>query len=185
MLGAQGVGKTSIVNVITHNPFDLTPVPTVGSGLQCTEIYNSDDVLVSLHICDTAGQERFRSLVPLYIKNQQVAVLVFSLARPETMNELCTYVDMIMNHYSPDNMPALYVVGNQRDLVDGEPESVMAVNYANSIGAKYFETSAQTGYNVKELFVEIASDLPGSNVKITPAVVVPKEPEENADDSCC
>lgn len=39
----------------------------------------ADDVLVSLLFQDTAGQERFRSLIPSYIRDSTVAVVVYDI----------------------------------------------------------------------------------------------------------
>lgn len=62
MLGAQGVGKTSLLLRYIKNQFSpKTTTSTVGASFLTKRVVDAEsDTIVRLQIWDTAGQERFR-----------------------------------------------------------------------------------------------------------------------------
>lgn len=105
-LGDHGVGKTSIINRFMYDTFDTTYQVSRGSaigprrraqgdvaggtdppGAQATigidfmskTIYLGDFRPCRLMIWDSAGQERFRSLTPSYIRDSSVALVVYDI----------------------------------------------------------------------------------------------------------
>ena len=62
VLGAQGVGKTSLVARYVKNQFNpAATISTVGASFLTKRVVDEDsDTVVRLQIWDTAGQERFR-----------------------------------------------------------------------------------------------------------------------------
>ena len=43
-----------------------------------------DDQTVRLQLWDTAGQERFRSLIPSYIRDSNVAIIVYDISNEKS-----------------------------------------------------------------------------------------------------
>ena len=87
-LGDSGVGKTSLFNRLS-NPtgFDLETLSTVGSSEVSIELeYKQQTFNISL--ADTAGQERFRSIAPMMIRNSSIILFCFQKDRPETFFNL-------------------------------------------------------------------------------------------------
>lgn len=73
VLGAQGVGKTSLVDRFVKNAF--TPpeamTSTIGASFLTKRVVDIDSgTVVRLQIWDTAGQERFRSISKLYYRGR-------------------------------------------------------------------------------------------------------------------
>ena len=71
VLGAQGVGKTSLVSLSLINPhFPLSstaPPSTIGASFVTKRVTDPETATtVRLQIWDTAGQERFRSISRLH-----------------------------------------------------------------------------------------------------------------------
>lgn len=78
LLGEQSVGKTSIITRFMYDSFDTHYQATVGIDFLSKTIYLQDKT-VRLQLWDTAGQERFRSLIPCYIRDSQVAIIVYDI----------------------------------------------------------------------------------------------------------
>ena len=77
-LGDQGSGKTSIIKSFMYGSFDHNYQATIGIDFLSKTMY-LDDRTVRLQIWDSAGQERFRSLIPSYIRDSSVAVVVYDI----------------------------------------------------------------------------------------------------------
>jgi Ras-related protein Rab-6A len=77
-LGDQGTGKTSIIKSFMYGSFDQNYQATIGIDFLSKTLY-LDDRTIRLQIWDSAGQERFRSLIPSYIRDSSVAVVVFDI----------------------------------------------------------------------------------------------------------
>lgn len=77
-VGDQGSGKTSIIKAFIYGSFDYNYKITVGIDFLSKTMY-VDERPVRLQIWDSAGQERFRSLIPSYIRDSSVAVVVYDV----------------------------------------------------------------------------------------------------------
>ena len=71
LIGDVGVGKTSLIRRVFFNDFSEYAESTVGASFVSRTF---DDV--QLDVWDTAGQERYHALLPLYIRNANVAWVV-------------------------------------------------------------------------------------------------------------
>jgi Ras-related protein Rab-6A len=155
-IGDTSVGKTSIINQFIHNVFNKQQ-PTVGIESFARKITVGDQT-VQLQIWDTAGQERFHSLIPSYVRNSTVAIFVYDITSRQTFDALKQWHKLTLNLANP----AIVVVANKVDLESQRVvQSDEGRQYAESIGAQYFETSAVTALNVQELFQAIA-EIPAS-----------------------
>ena len=73
------MGKTSIINKFIFDIFDDQANPTIGIDFISKSV-GINKKIVRFQLWDTAGQERFRSLIPNYLRDTQVALLVFDLS---------------------------------------------------------------------------------------------------------
>ncbi len=110
-----------------------------------------------VHCCrDTAGQERYHSLAPMYYRGAAAAVVVFDVTHPSSFERAKKWVwELRQNVQNPNLIIAL--VGNKVDLVEGRqvPEAD-ARSYASEGGLLYFETSAKNNVNVTNVFEDVA-----------------------------
>jgi len=159
LVGEAAVGKTCIAERIAHNDFKPTSYATVGAAnLSVTMAGPAGEV--TFNIWDTAGQEKYRSLAPMYFSGAHLAILVFDITRRDSFDGLADFVDLL-GQRAPDD--CVYIlVGNKCDLADQREVSESdADEYRAKIGAAmYMETSALSGKNVRELF-EQAAAMPG------------------------
>ena len=158
-LGDIYVGKTSIINRFMYESFDTNYQATIGIDFLSKTLY-LDDRTVRLQLWDTAGQERFRSLIPNYIRDSSVAVIVFDITNKQTFTNCDKWVEDVKNERGNDAVVVL--VGNKIDKAEERAVTTEeAQEKAKNFDAFYIETSAKTGDNVKQLFKQIATTLPG------------------------
>ena len=166
-LGDIYVGKTSIINRFMYESFDNNYQATIGIDF-LSKTLSLDDRTVRLQLWDTAGQERFRSLIPNYIRDSSVAVIVFDITNKQTFLNCDKWVEDVKNERGNDAVVVL--VGNKIDKTEERTVSrEEAETKAKELDAVYIETSAKTGDNVKQLFKQIATTLPGDKPQgVTP-----------------
>jgi len=156
-LGDQSVGKTSMITRLAYDSFDNTYEATIGVDFLTKTIY-LDDQTVRLQLWDTAGQERFRSLIPSYIRDSNVAIVVYDVTSEKSFEGADKWISDVKEKRGEDT--AIYLVANKTDL---ETKRVVTTDdgraKAAEKGLRYFETSAKTGYNVKQLFQQVARSL--------------------------
>ncbi|KAK8074748.1 MICOS complex subunit mic60 [Apiospora hydei] len=134
LLGESAVGKSSIVLRFVKDQFDSYRESTIGAAFLTQTISLDENTTVKFEIWDTAGQERYKSLAPMYYRNANCAVVVYDITQA---------LDLVTEQPDKRAVPA----------ADAEA-------YANEAGLLFFETSAKTAENVRELFTAIAKKLP-------------------------
>ncbi|XP_078322838.1 uncharacterized protein LOC111124284 [Crassostrea virginica] len=156
IIGDSAVGKTAITRRFVDDTFSETTAMSVGAGYFVKHL-EIEDKKVFFQIWDTAGQESFRSLVPMFLRNSKIALLVYDITKRESFDHLDGWrTDLIS--MEPDVLVA--VIGNKSDLKDKrEVEVREGQGYANKLGMKFTETSAKRGTNVEEIFFELGSQL--------------------------
>ncbi|XP_035665521.1 ras-related protein Rab-6A-like, partial [Branchiostoma floridae] len=123
-------------------------------------VFLSFRVQVRLQLWDTAGQERFRSLIPSYIRDSTVAVVVYDITNANSFHQTSKWIDDVRTERGSDVI--IMLVGNKTDLSDKRQVSLEdGERKAKELNVMFIETSAKTGYNVKQLFRRVAAALPG------------------------
>jgi small GTP-binding protein len=175
-IGDSGVGKTSIIERVTTDSFSGMSTPTVGAGLTPVTL-TFRDTAYKFHLWDTAGQEAYRSIVPLYFRQATCAVVVFSVDSLPSFQNLETWINLLNSHTNGD-LP-MVLAGNKTDVPDHTVPNEQATAWAESVNLQLFYTSAKTGVGITELFEYLTSFLS----KIT-ALERPM-PKEGINQACC
>jgi len=114
---------------------------------------------LKLQIWDTAGEERFRALTPMYYKNAEGIIIAFSLTSAESFENLGKWMSEIEQNASISNCVKI-IVGTKCDLdADKEVSYKDASKFAKSHNALYFETSAKSGFQIQEAFSSVANEV--------------------------
>jgi small GTP-binding protein len=146
LLGDTGVGKTCLVNRRCERQFPERVPMTVGVSTKAT-LVKVGRATVELKLWDTAGQEQYSSLVPMFCRNTEACILVADVSRGGTVANLERWRRILADSGSD---PPIVVAFNKCDLAD---DCVLA-GYKDVIDA--FGTvvlvSAKTGFNVDLLF---------------------------------
>jgi len=159
VLGRQHSGKTSLVSRYVNNYYQPDYKATVGIDFSSRSIFLEQNKTARLQIWDTAGCDRFATLIPNYVRSAAAAIVVYDSTDRESFASVGRWAAMARSEGDPELM--LMVVGTKIDLVDERQVSAEEGEAsAAEHGAAFYEVSAKTGDNVKELFKKLASTLP-------------------------
>jgi small GTP-binding protein len=103
MIGYYAAGKTSFCNVISGHDYLANPSPTYGANYSVSVI--DEKTKHRLSFWDTAGNERFRSIAPMYLRGAQLVILVIDVTEQKSQDE---WFDLIMRHADPCYILVLY-----------------------------------------------------------------------------
>ena len=149
-LGDQGTGKSCILNRFVDDKFDENYQATVGLDFQSKNV-KIDNQDIHLLLYDTAGQEKFRSLIPMYTRDANIIMLVYDITRKESFNNIPIWIKDLTNVKFEEVIFVL--IGNKIDLNDKrEVNKEEGEKYSEENNMIFEEVSAKTGENFPELF---------------------------------
>jgi Ras-related protein Rab-6A len=149
-LGDQNVGKSCILNRFMNDTFTEEYQATIGLDFQSKNV-QIDNQDIHLLLYDTAGQEKFRSLIPMYTRDSNIILLVYEINNKDSFIHLPDWLNDLSNVNKEDVIFAL--VGNKIDLEEKRQVSTEeGKNYADQNGFIFHEVSAKTGDGFSELF---------------------------------
>jgi Ras-related protein Rab-22 len=158
LLGDAGVGKSSLVLRFVTNSFDKYSESTIGASFM-SKLLLVDGAPIKYQIWDTAGQEKYHSLAPMYYRGAAAAIIVYDITRAASFQTLKNWVRELQQ-LGPENI-VLAVCGNKSDLEEKrEVSTAEAKAYAAEIGALFLESSAKLNKNVADVFTDISRRLP-------------------------
>ena len=151
VIGDENVGKTSIINRFKSNQFTGEYEPTVGLDFQSMSLY-IDDQNVTLLLYDTAGQEKYRSLIPLYTKDAHIIFLIYDISNYDSFTNVEKWYDSLSNVNKEEAI--FFLVGNKVDLVEERKvKEEEGKEFADQHNFIFQEMSALTGDGIQELFM--------------------------------
>jgi small GTP-binding protein len=139
-----------------------------------------------LQIWDTAGEERYQSIAPVYCHGAAGIFLVFDLRARLTLEQLEKWNKCLD---SCDQNVCVIVVGNKSDAEDREVKFEEGKAYASKFHYAYVETSALTGAGVDDAFTSLAQKALKARIvnqcQRNAKIVDPSGVPEENDDKCC
>ena len=157
LLGETQVGKTCMVQVLTGTPFSDIHLSTIGID-SFTDSAKFDNVEYKFKIFDTAGQERYRNVSNTTINIADGFLMVFSVDNRETFERINDWINVISDEVNLEEK-VIFLVGNKIDVEKREVSNEEGINFAKEKNIKYFETSAKTGFGIKETFKQLYQDI--------------------------
>jgi Ras-related protein Rab-6A len=116
VIGHYGVGKSSLLQRFRYGIFEENMQATIGVDFLSKTLFYFDDEgnnqMMRLQIWDTAGGERFRSLVPSYARSANVFLVVYDVCVRDTFHAIHHWVDMIHTEHNEGHV-VLILVGNK------------------------------------------------------------------------
>ena len=149
-LGDQSVGKSSILNRFLNDTFIEDYQATIGLDFQSKNV-QIDNQIIHLLLYDTAGQEKFRSLIPMYTRDANIILLVYDISNKESFSNLSLWLKDLTNINFDEVI--LCIVANKVDLNDKrEVSKEEGEKFAEEHDFIFQEISAKTGEGFSELF---------------------------------
>ena len=179
-VGDSGVGKTSLIQRINTSKFEGNFDSTIGASAIQKEVETSIGV-IKLNIWDTAGKEKYKSLISTYARNACAAILCFDLSSNESFLSLDEWINELQNIC--DINCCFFVVGNKSDLDQHVPISTVN-KWCEERKYKFFITSAKTGIGIPEFIKEVAEDVIVAKEQTSEKNSPIPQPEESKS-TCC
>ena len=184
IVGNPGAGKTSIIQQYTNKIFDNNTESTVAASYNSIKIKAKNGEMITLNLWDTAGQEKYRSLIPMYSRNASAALLVTDLSNKTSFETIEEWLHIIKE--SCPSSCKIYCVGNKTDLEPAFPIDNLK-SWAETNKYPLFLTSAKDRETIVPVFTKIADDLASSpKQNITTSNIKVKKDKRNEEHAeCC
>ena len=149
-LGDQGVGKSCILNRFMNDTFTEEYQATIGLDFQSKNV-QIDNQDIHLLLYDTAGQEKFRSLIPMYTRDANIILLVYEVTSKDSFLHLNHWLNDLTTVKKDEVI--FVVVGNKTDLEDKrEVSREEGEQFAKDNDYLFAEVSAKNGKGFQDLF---------------------------------
>ena len=197
LIGDGRVGKTSIINKYINNKFNEGEEITISSSyIEKIQIFNSKKYKFS--IWDTAGQEKFNSITPIYYRDAKGVLLVYDITNLNSFSRVKKWREELKTF---NNNAIIVIAGNKCDFLNDKnninKEFVdidIAKKYANDNNIELFFTSAKNGDNIIEVFENLMEKVfnkfvknyvPNNKKESNERNIIIKNEEENEENSDC
>jgi small GTP-binding protein len=185
VLGNSGCGKTAIITRWISGTFNPASKPTIGSNHERKRVVLDGKGPVDLYVWDTAGQEQFQSLIPLYARSSCLAIIVAAIDDAVSFHAIPTWIEAVAS--SSETPPPVLLAVNKMDLAGEGAKTVEQIHteFDTKFLGVYF-VSALTGEGIAALFQSAAIEASTFSGKL----VVPKpRPVRNVNEKeagdCC
>ena len=123
-IGSSGVGKTSLIRMLTNHEYSNDVASTVGYD------FTFEDRLISnyrvrFQFWDSAGQERYQAISPIHYKSiailtsdAHIIVIVYDVTADSEKNKILYWIGEVEKHAPKD--VKIILVGNKTDLLEGK-----------------------------------------------------------------
>lgn len=154
IFGDGGVGKTTLVSRYLTGLFKGNTTITIGVDFHIKKI-DLEDKKISLQIWDFAGEERFRFLLPNYVKGAAGGIFMYDITRYSSLKNITDWLEVFRKGAgkAEQNIPILLVGGK----IDLDHKRAVEKEYAMEVAKDkglygYIECSSKTGKNVETIF---------------------------------
>lgn len=151
VLGAEGTGKSSLINVICDEEFSDAYSPT------SFDVYNKEVMLgkathITFTFFDVSDKSQYNTMRRQYINESDIFLLVYSNDKPETFKKVLLYKKEISNVKDEriSDLPVAVVrtkCDSLSDITRKQKEDEQAHRWCNSV----FHCSAKNGLNITQL----------------------------------
>ena len=155
LIGNMSVGKSTIINRFINIGYSSEYKPTIGIDIFQKEIY-IDGKMINLTIWDTAGSEKYQSVVKSYYRGTDLLFLVFDVTNEQSFKDVMKWYEEYKSNDPRYEECIVNVIGNKIDMKN---ERVITEEQANQFSREhhwnYFETSASENIGIEECFQQV------------------------------
>ena len=155
-IGDISVGKTSIINVLMGQKFNNEYEASIGVDFFSKTIKYKGKT-IKLQIWDSAGQEKFRSLIPNYIRGSSLVFIVYDISNRKSFDNLQSWIDFVNNIENSN----IVILGNKIDLDNKrEISTEEGQKFCSEKDYEFFEVSAKEDNNLNNMLFNSVAGLP-------------------------
>lgn len=154
LLGASGVGKTSLIRQFVESIFSDKYLTTIGVKVDKKSVeVNGQEV--KLMLWDIEGNDRYHMFQEKYLRGASAYIIVVDQTRsPSLIEGIDIHTLLQQNH----DCPTVLAI-NKSDLTENWHWGEKELNDYKSLFDFSYHTSAKTGDNVETMFSELAERL--------------------------
>ena len=161
-LGANGVGKTSLIKRIDGKDFDENEAHTEELNKYETE-YTNANMQITLNIYDINNDEKEKIIIQETIKKCQIYFLVYEIDNLISLKHIQFWIKVIQNFKKNEKQKdyTLAIIGNKKDLKNTEENLInannndvvynKAKNLANEVNGIFYITTAKEDKDIKDI----------------------------------
>ena len=149
ILGDSGVGKTNLLSRYCNNVFGKDTKATIGVDFDF-KYYNKNGKTYKAQIFDTAGQERFKSVIKGFFNGTHGVVLVYDITSKKSFESIKNWFNDCKENIR--NQFSCILIGNKNDLDNRQVSTHEGEEMAKSLQLPFMEVSAKTADNVEKAF---------------------------------
>ena len=152
VLGDSKIGKTSILERYVNKTFKDNYLVTIVMDIRIKRLQINNNNL-NIHITDTAGQERFRSISKMQYNRTHGILIGFALNDRKTFESITYWVEQIYTNRGNNSEIGLVLFGNKCDDKENIEVTDEEINdIKTKYKLQYFSTSAKENIDVQNLF---------------------------------
>jgi small GTP-binding protein len=153
IFGDAGSGKTTLLKRFLSGLFISDTRMTIGVDFEIKTI-TVDGMVTKLQIWDFGGEERFRFILPQYVRGAHGGIFLYDITNYASISHIDDWLSVI--NETENDFPII-LIGAKSDLQnERQVLTSNAKEIAKSRGLRsFFECSSKTGKNVQKIFTKI------------------------------
>lgn len=160
LMGDCNVGKTSFLYKLVENYNTKVYEPTIGVDFNSKIIEDSNNNKIKLHIWDTAGQEKFRSIVETYYRDAAGVILIYDITKKSSFDNLEYWIKEIKLWNRNKNRVPMIILGNKIDnILQAEVTKQSGEEFAKKHNILYNEISILKEENLDKYLLPLWKEI--------------------------
>ncbi len=115
------------------------------------------DNSIKLQIWDSAGQERYKALIPSYVRGAAIIFIIYDISDQKSFVNIESWINFIKQVNTDESL--LVLCGNKNDL-ERQINYKDGYELAQKNGMFFFETSAKKNTNINLMLFTAIAELP-------------------------
>ncbi len=148
LVGDSGAGKSSFLKRKVDDIFNPEFVSTIGVDFNTLK-FHIDNYLFKVYIWDTAGQEKFNTLVQVYFRDLTAGLIIYDVNCRESYDNIDNWINKIRKH--TDNLP-IFIIGTKIDVKNKREVFPEDLDKYKKQNIPIFECSAKENINIDLIF---------------------------------
>ena len=192
ILGDSGVGKSSIIQRYYSDSFNENLQMTLKANFLEKEIIINNQK-INLELWDTAGQEKYRSLTQIFVKNSKIIIFAYSVTSLKSFESLNFWYDFVQKEIRQNTI--LGLAGNKTDLIfennyEEEVSEEKGKEFADKIGASFALVSAKESSKeiislINELILNYLDNRESNSIDLNTTIRLDLNDEGLQKENCC
>jgi len=158
VFGDAGCGKTNLIKRYSTDLFESDQTMTIGVEY-FSKMVSIDGQKVKLQIWDFGGEERFRFLLPTYVRGARGGLFLYDVTNYSSIAHIDDWLSLIRKKIRAEDMFPILAVGivpdEECERQVSREEGIKIAKSRNLNG--FIECNPKTGENVEKVFEALTS----------------------------